>query len=341
MSRRSHRRSLGGSPSLGPLRFALLSTFFLGLTPGGSASAQEKAAKNIRTETPLGGSSPTPPLTARITLVADLDDDDADQRADGQGDVVSAAARVDLVTLDARLTGTTLSPARGREHARLIANGKLLGWGERIPQGTQLQGVSPGQTVLVARYPNGREASVVIDVHSVMLRDGQRRVVDMATEHASLQRTPPARVDLDDVEQVVDDPDAVRVILSSPEGSSLGPITVESVTADGAPLDSTADVRLVPTPCGSGARSGLGCFASAPLRFVVDDVDRRHPLVAARSIKAEVGGAIVVRDAKGKKLQAIRVAGPRQSAAGPIGRYRVAIRPIVMRLAPGGAPSVG
>ncbi len=82
-------------------------------------------------------------------------------------------------------------------------------------------------------------------------------------------------------------------------------------------------------------------MASDPLRLVMDDVDKKHPLVAARSIKAEVGGAIVVRDAKGKKLQAIRVAGPRHSGAGAIGRYRVSIRPIVLRLAPGGAPSIG
>ncbi|HVJ89024.1 MAG TPA: hypothetical protein VM580_04410, partial [Labilithrix sp.] len=87
--------------------------------------------------------------------------------------------------------------------------------------------------------------------------------------------------------------------------------------------------------------SDLTCYASAPLRFVVDDVDRRHPLVSARSIKAEVGGSIVVRDKSGAKLQAIRVAGPRNTAAGAIGRYRVAIRPIVMRITPGGAPAVG
>lgn len=48
-----------------------------------------------------------------------------------------------------------------------------------------------------------------------------------------------------------------------------------------------------------------------------------------------------MRDAQGKKLQAIRVAGPRRTAVGPIGRYRAALRPIVMRVAPGGAPAIG
>lgn len=338
MSSRVYRRARGAP---GILLFAVFAAALGGVSTHGVASAQEKAAKNVRSDASLGGSSATPPVTERITLVADLDDDDADDRPDAQGEFVAPAARVDAVTFEARFAGATLTPARGREHTRLLANGKLLGWGERLPAGAQLQGLSPGRAVLIARWPNGRETSLAVDVHAVGMRDGQKRTVDMATERASLQRLPPSRVDLDDAEQVIDDPDALRVVLSSPEGASLGPITVESINADGGPLDTTADVRLVRTSCGSEGPADLACWASAPLRFVVDDVDRRHPLVSARSIKAEVGGAIVVRDAKGKKLQAIRVAGPRQSAAGPIGRYRVSIRPIVMRLAPGGAPSVG
>ncbi|MBX3224160.1 MAG: hypothetical protein KF795_26830 [Labilithrix sp.] len=332
------RRAPGGA---GRLLFAILAVAMSGVSAHRTALAEEKGAKKVRSDASVGGSALPPPVTERIALIADRDDDDADDVPDGEGAVVSPAARVDLVTLDARYAGATLTPARGREHARLVANGKLFGWGERLPAGAQLQGLSPGRTVIVARWPNGRETSLAIDVHGVGVRDGQGRAVDMARERASLQRTPPARVDLDDVDQAIDDPDALRIVVTSPEGASIGPITVESVGADGASLDSTADVRLVRTKCGDDAPAELSCLATVPLRFVVDDVDRRHALVAARSIKAEVGGAIVVRDAKGDKLQAIRVAGPRRTAAGPIGRYRLAIRPIVMRLAPGGAPSVG
>ncbi len=336
LSSRAQSRTQGRT-----LLFAVLAAALSGVSAHGVASAQEKAAKNVRSDTSLGGSATLPPITERITLVADLDDDDADDRPDAQGDVVPPAARVDLVTLEARFVGATLSPARGREHTRLLANGKLLGWGERLPAGAQLQGLSPGRSVLLARWPNGRETGVAVDVHSVGMRDGHKRTVDMAIERASLQRTPPARVDLDDVDQVIDDPDVLRVVISSPGGESLGAIAVESIDADGGSLDTMTELSLARTACGTDAASDLVCLASAPLRFVVDDVDRRHPLVSARSIKAEVGGAIVVRDAKGKKLQAIRVAGPRRTAAGPIGRYRVSVRPIVMRLAPGGAPSVG
>lgn len=321
--------------------FALVAVAACGLSVRGIASAQERGAKNVRSNLALDGAATQPRITERIALIADLDDDDADDRPDSEGAFVRPAARVDLVTLAPRFTGVTLSPTRGREHARLVANGKLFGWGERLPPGVQLQGLSPGRTVLVARWPNGHETGIAVDVHGVAMRDGQGRPVDMARQRASLQRTPPARVDLDDAEQIIDDPDALRIVVRSPEGASLGPVTVESLSAEGAPLDTTADLRLLRASCGPEAPGELACAATAPLRFVVDDVDRRHPLIAARSIKAEVGGAIVVRDAKGKKLQAIRVAGPRRSEAGPIGRYRLAIRPIVMRLAPGGAPSVG
>ena len=72
----------------------------------------------------------------------------------------------------------------------------------------------------------------------------------------------------------------------------------------------------------------------------MDDVDRNHPLVAGRSIKAEVGGAIVFRSA-GHKAQMVRVLGPRSSPVGPIGRLRATLRPFVLRVTPGGAPSIG
>lgn len=308
----------------------------------GIAAAQgkpaEKGAKNIREPR---ATLTNPATVERVTLIADLDDDDADQRPDGLGDVVSAAARVDLVTLDARYAGATITPLEGRERARLIVGGKPLSWGERLPPRAELQGLSAGRATFLIRWAKGGESQLVLNVHSVTMRDNQKKLVDMATEHASLERTPPSRVDLDDVEQVIDDPDTLRVILSSPGGTSLGPITVETVTAEGRPLDSSSDLRLSRSTCDANASRDLTCYATPPLRFVVDDVDRRHPLVAFRSLKAEVGGAIVVRDAKGKKLQAMRVAGPRHTAAGAIDRYRVSIRPIVMRLTAGGAPSIG
>lgn len=294
--------------------------------------AARGAAEPARQAKSAGGDGARPPITERVSLVADLDDDDADEQPDGHGDTVAPAARVDALTLDARLTGATLVPMSGAEHARVLANGKALAWGERLPSGAQLQGLSAGRATFVVRATNGREWGLAADVHGVTMRDAARRPVDMATSHASIERTPPARSDADAA-----DPDALRIMITSPGGEpGLGPVAIETLAADGTALDRMNDVVL--EPCDAG-RSDLACATGPLVRYVVDDVDRKHPLVADRSLKAEVGGAIVVRDAKGKKLQAIRVAGPREGAAGPLGRYKLAVRPVVMRLS--GGPSIG
>ena len=295
----------------------------------------------VHAEVGVSQGASVPPVTERITLVADRDDDDADERADADGEIVSPAARADLVTLEPRFTGATLAPVSGREKARVVAGGKVLAWGERLPAGAQLQGVGPGRVVVVVRPAQGRDFAVALDVHGVGMRDGEKRALDLTRDHASLQRTPPARVDLDDVDQPFADPDALRIALASPSGTSLGPITVESLAPDGTPVDRIRDLPLAKSSCDASAGPDLVCSASAPLRFVVDEVDRAHPLVATRSIRAEVGGAIAVRDGSGKKLQAIRVAGPRQSAVGSIGRHRLSIHAFVMRITPSGSPSIG
>jgi hypothetical protein len=320
--------------------FACLVAVSFGFLVYGDAQAQQVEGEKAKRLDPQAAASM--PIVDRISLVADLDDDDVDGQPDALAEVLAPAARVDVVTLEPRFAGATLVPLTGREHARVVVGGKTLSWGERLPPGAQLQGISPGTMRVIVRWPGAvRETLLGLDVHGVGMRDAMKGAVDMARDHASLERTPPARID-QDIEQVVDDPDALRIVLSSPGGTSLGPVSLEAVSAEGTTLDTMAELRLERIAC-DGGRVGeeLVCLASPLVRFVVDDVDRRHPLVASRSIKAEVGGALVVRDAKGKKLQAIRVAGPRQTTAGPMGRYRVAIRPIVMRLALGGAPAVG
>ena len=283
---------------------------------------------------------PTGPAD-HVVLIADRDDDDADDKPDCEADLVATNARVDAVTLEGRYAGATLTPRSGHENARVIAAGRPVPWGQRIPAGAQLQGIAAGHVSVVARSGT-REWTLSIDVHGVGIRDGEKKPVDLARERASIERLPPARVDLADADHTYDDPDALRILTTAPEGSSsLGALTVDSLSTDGASLDVIRDVKLLSVACDPGVASGATCSASAPLRLVVDDVDRSHPLVATRSVRAEVGGALVVRDASGKKLQAIRVAGPRKSAVGPIGRHRLTIHPVVMRLTAGGAPAVG
>jgi hypothetical protein len=276
----------------------------------------------------------------RVDLWADRDDDDADGRPDCEEDRPTPAMQIDLVPLDRRLAGAVLNVVSGGEHARLVGPSGPLGWSRVAPAAAWLQGLSPGRVELVARSAAG-VLRVSIEVHGIDMQDGRSRVVDMARSHASLERTMPSRVE-GPIDAPYDDVDALRVIVSaSDDGSPPGEraIAVESIGAEGARIDALPNVVLSRSPC-ARPYEGVRCWASAPLRLVTDDVDRNHPLVVGRSIKAEVGGGIVFRS-DGRKAQMIRVLGPRSSSVGPIGRLRASLRPVVVRVVPGGAPAVG
>jgi hypothetical protein len=277
-----------------------------------------------------------------VDLWADRDDDDADGRPDGEEHDLPPATHVDFVPLATRLVGAVLEVVSGGEHARIVLGTKgVFPWGRAIPEPGWLEGLSPGRVELVARTPGGSQR-VILDVRGIDLRDGAREAVDMARSHASLERTPPMRIE-GPPDAPYADPDALRVVLVAPDdGPGLDggrEIAVESVSALGARLDALPHFALGSSAC-TRPYPGMRCWASAPLRLVTDDVDRNHPLVAGRSIKAEVGGAIVFRDA-GHKAQMIRVLGPRDSPVGPIGRQRATLRPFVVRVTPGGAPAIG
>ncbi len=275
-----------------------------------------------------------------LSVIADRDDDDLDGRPDAEQDPLPPLARVDLVPLDRRLAGWTIRPITGADRARVVVDGRAVPWGRPLPAGAALQGVAAGVVNAVAVRGSEQE-SLVIQVTGVAMRDGDGAEVDFTRSHASLERTPPTRVE-GGVEARYEDADALRVSVVEPDSAPKAPggtVSVESVGITGAHLDAVAAVVLVELPC-SHPQRGMRCLASTPLRFVVDEVDRRHPLVEARSLRAEVGGAIVVRR-DGKKLQALRVTGPRMSPGGPIGALKALIRPIVLRVSPGGAPAIG
>ena len=282
------------------------------------------------------------PTRLRVLVWADRDDDDADGNPDGEQAPLPPLARVDLAPLDARLAGAALQVVSGGEHARVVlANGHPLAWGRVVPAAASVQGLSAGRVELVAKSA-GAEVHVTIDVRGIDMRDGQGALVDMARSHASLERTPPTRVE-GPPDANYDDVDALRVVMGlTDDGPGLDgdrEIGVESVNALGAQIDAIGRLPLAPSAC-ARPYVAVRCWASAPLRLVIDDVDRDHPLVADRSIKAEVGGAIVFRS-EGRKAQMVRVLGPRSSPVGPIGRLRATLRPFVVRVTPGGAPAIG
>jgi len=230
----------------------------------------------------------------------------------------------------------------GGEHARLVlSSGRAVPFGAGATGATWLQGVSPGRVELLATA-RGQRVHVTLAVLGIDLRDGDGHIVDAARSHASLERTPPSRAE-GPIDGPFDDPDALRIVLAEPdEGPGLdGPreLTVESVGPGGAIVDTLRPFTLTPSPC-TRTYEAVRCWASAPLRLVADDVDRNHPLAFGRSIKAQLGGAIVLR-ARGHKAQMVRVLGPRTTPIGPIGRLRATLRPFVLRVAPGGAPAIG
>jgi len=182
------------------------------------------------------------------------------------------------------------------------------------------------------------QAAVDGDDMQVGFRDGAGKDIDVAREHASLERTPPERAPAA-ASARYDDPDALRVTVTA-SGASAPPLAIESIAASGTKLDRIPEIPLEAVPCAPSASPRLHCFASAPVRFVVDEIDRAHPVAESRSVRAEVGGAVVVLS-KGRKLQTLRVAGPRNSPVGPIPRLRATLRPFVLRNVPGGGPAIG
>jgi hypothetical protein len=274
-----------------------------------------------------------------VVLWADRDDDDVDGQPDADQARLAAPNLVDLVAVDVdrRMEGAVFDARAGSEHARIVGANGPVPWGRAVPRPAWFQGLSAGRTEITARTRQG-PVRLVLDVRSLSLLDGTGAAVDLARSHVSLARTPPARLE-HGAAATFDDPDALRVVVAAAQGSPTPEVGAESVTALGVRLDALPHLALDPAPC-APADVGLACWASAPLRVVVDDVDRDHPLGAGRSIKGEVGGAIVFRS-EGRKAQMIRVLGPRSSPVGPIGRLRATLRPFVLRATPGGPPAIG
>ena len=270
-----------------------------------------------------------------LSVVADKDDDDGDGTRDGEQAFLPEAARADLVALPARVVGKKLFAFAGSERARLVANGRGMPWGSVVPVGGALQGIEPGFVDVVVESAGVQSAARVL-VHGAGLKDGEMRPLDLVRGRFSLERTPPERVE-GDVSARYDDPDALRVTLETlPRAESVPRVHIVSYSAQGQRLDEV-DAPLERSTCERG-KSELACFASIPVRLVVDEVDRRHPLVSGRSIRGEVGGAVELqRD--GRKLLRVRVGTPRLPDVAPA--YVARIRAFVVRFDKGGVPSVG
>lgn len=269
-----------------------------------------------------------------VRLFTDWDDDDGDGRADIEG--VPAAGNPDVLTVtDPRTRNTSLRALDG-DAVRVIARGKAIG-PEATPQRLeklQLQGLRPGRSQL-------QLAKVVVDtaVLGVMAFDASGDRVDLARSHASISRVLPDSLGAD-AQRPPEDEDALRWVVVGPSGALPDALDFTSTTPDGRVLDTLPGVPLEDSPCPSGTAPDLSCRATPFVRATSDLVDRSHPGSYTRSVRAEVGGRLVVR-ADGMKAASIRVGGPRKSSLGPLGRYRARLRVRILRLGSGGAPAIG
>ncbi|MEO7112570.1 MAG: hypothetical protein ABI183_19145 [Polyangiaceae bacterium] len=273
-----------------------------------------------------------------IQVAVDHDDDDLDGHIDTDDSPLAAVARAQLESLES-LAGGSFHPISGGDLVRVVGpDGKVVGWDSVLPRGSILQGISPGRATLQFIRKKVNVEQRVFEVVALGFRDGALHDLDLSKERASLERLPPDRAPTS-ADARYKDFDALRatLMMKDDSGAPLGNefIGVESISATGATID-RLDVSVErTTPC----PDTFLCYATPPLRFVVDDVDRTHPLALGRSLRAEVGGAIKLR--YGFSSQMIRVEGPRASPVGPIPRLRATVRPFVLRVAPKAGPAVG
>ena len=153
----------------------------------------------------------------RVVLWADRDDDDADGRPDGEQ---STSFRPRRTSISSRSTsgslGAVLQVVSGGEHARIcLGAGRTAALGPRRARARLAPGAFARVGSRSCAKAAGRRARLTLDVRGIDLRDGAGEVVDMARSHASLERTPPARIE-GPPDAPYDDPDALRVVLARP-----------------------------------------------------------------------------------------------------------------------------
>jgi hypothetical protein len=132
------------------------------------------------------------------------------------------------------------------------------------------------------------------------------------------------------------EPEALRLVFV---GFAAAPaVRVSTRQASGSPLDALTPA-LVAAPCPPGEVSGA-CWATAPLRLTPDGLDRAYSAAHERSLEAELGGQLQVEGA-GHVLAAWRVGAPHSSLFSGLGRLNAHLRVRILRVSPGGMPSIG
>jgi hypothetical protein len=268
-----------------------------------------------------------------LVLFADTDDDDGDGIADRDEDPSDRANDVEWLTFPGR--GVELLEVRG-ESVRVLIGGRSV-VGRPLPRGRNvtrvgIQGLRAGTTTLA--FTGRVVEAVVCDVTPL---DADGRPVSMATSHASLSRTLPAALA---AAGEPSDADALAWHVTCPKGALPRNVRIQSIRPNGDPLDAVESAALLPASCAANLGEGFECAVTERIRATTDLADRVHPTISDRSLRAEVGGRLVVQ-ASGRKATSIRVGGPRQTPRGAIDRFRGKLRFHVVRAATRGEAAVG
>ncbi|HYQ41392.1 MAG TPA: hypothetical protein VER11_05485 [Polyangiaceae bacterium] len=154
-----------------------------------------------------------------------------------------------------------------------------------------------------------------------------------ANDHVALSR------DLPTTTQGSAEAETVRLVISAP-GDTAPAIHVSTRRGDGTLLDTLAEPKLVGGACPPGSVPNARCWATEPLRLTLDRLDRDYPLTRERSLEAELGGKLSVEIA-GRALASWAVGAPHSPVFSGIERLSVKLRVRILKVTPGGAPSIG
>ncbi len=133
------------------------------------------------------------------------------------------------------------------------------------------------------------------------------------------------------------EPEAARLVFV---GFTTPPrVRVSTRRANRTPLDQLAALPLVASACPPDEASGP-CWATPPLRLTPDALDRAYVAAHERSLEAELGGILQV-ETGGRVLGAWRVGAPHSPGFAGLGRLSAHLRVRVLRVVPGGMPSIG
>ncbi len=273
--------------------------------------------------------SADPAKAAAVRLFADTDDDDGDGRPDGDATPLTAH---DVEWMDGHGQPLVVHSLRG-SGLRVIAGKEVVTpssfAGTLRAKRIGLQGIEPGKAIV-----DFGTKSLDVSVCEIRAYDVDGRRVDLVTSHASISRTLPETLSRER------DRDALSWVMACPMGAVPRSVRIESFRPSGESLDRIEAAPLSKVECPPDVARGLDCGDTGPIRATVDVADRSHPAIADRSLRAEVGGRLVVFG-DGRKGASIRVGGPRESAVGAIERYRAELRFHVVRVSPGGEPALG